>query len=469
MKKIEFAGIFIFLTLLLVPSFISAINLDVEKISSDEVYIYDLNKPVKFELKLTNNGADDSFKFYNLLGFGIKPSDRVEIKRGESKIVEVEISPSSHVPKEGFYVFNYYIKAEDGSEINKEINFKITSFEDIFTVGSANTNPEDESVDVYIKNNYNYNFENVTGKFSSPFFEFEENFNLTAYEQKFFTVNFNKEDFRKLMAGFYTLNVELYTDEKNVDLSGIIKFEEKDILTTTKKDFGVFVNRQIIEKKNEGNTISNTETVVKKNVLSRLFTSFSPEPDRVERQGFTIYYLWASELAPDEEITISITTNWFIPLIVVCFVVLIVFLVKFYSKTSIFLKKKVSFVKTKGADFGLKVSIYVQAKEYVERVHITDRIPLLVKLYEKFGLERPSSFSEKNRKIEWDFEKLEKGETRVLNYIIYSKVGVVGRFALPRAKITYEHEGQLHEAESNSAFFVAEQRTADDEKSLNLS
>jgi len=46
---------------------------------------------------------------------------------------------------------------------------------------------------------------------------------------------------------------------------------------------------------------------------------------------------------------------------------------------------------------------------------------------------------------------------RTLTYIIYSKVGVLGKFALPTATAVYEKDGEIHETESNKAFFIAEQ------------
>jgi len=57
---------------------------------------------------------------------------------------------------------------------------------------------------------------------------------------------------------------------------------------------------------------------------------------------------------------------------------------------------------------------------------------------------------------------MDKGEKRVLSYLIYSKVGVMGRFSLPEAAAVYEREGEIHEVESNKAFFVAEQRKRDE-------
>ena len=78
-------------------------------------------------------------------------------------------------------------------------------------------------------------------------------------------------------------------------------------------------------------------------------------------------------------------------------------------------------------------------------------------IYERFGGERPSRINEKAKTLEWDFDRLMAGEKRVLSYIIYSKVGVVGKFALPSAVAIYEKDGKICESESNRAFFVTDQ------------
>jgi len=244
-------------------------------------------------------------------------------------------------------------------------------------------------------------------------------------------------------------------------VEGVIKFVEKDIITTTKKDFGFLISTQIIEKKNAGNTVERIEAVIKKNIISRLFTSFTPEPDFVEREGGIVYYTWDQEIMPGETLEIIAKTNWLFPFLVILFIILIVILTKKYSETNLVLRKKVSFVKAKGGEFALKVSISINAKKYAERVNVIDRVPLLVEIYERFGGDQPSRIDKKNRRLEWNFEKLEAGEIRILSYIIYSKIGVLGKFALPTATAIYEKDGEIHESESNRAFFVAEQRTKD--------
>jgi len=449
---------FIFLITILFISSVLAVDLNIEKQSSNEVMIFDLERPATFNLKITNSGPSDNFEFYNLLGFKMFPVGTIFISEGQTKNVELKISPIGEFTHRGFYTFTYFIRGQDSSETKQELTFKIIDLKDAFEVGSGEVNYDSNSIQIYIHNKVNFDFGEINVKFSSAFFNLEEDFFLGPNEKKELTVQLNKEDFKKLMAGFYTLNAEINIENKKANVEGIIKFIEKNLVTTTKKDYGFIISTKIIEKVNKGNVLVNSETVLKKNIISRLFTSFSPEPDIVERDGMIVYYTWNSGIRPGETLKIIVKTNWIIPLLVIFFIVSIVILTKQYSKTNLVLRKRVSFVKAKGGELALKVSIIIHAKKYIERVNIIDRLPLLVKIYERFGGEQPSRIDEKNKRIEWSFAKLEAGETRMISYIIYSKIGIVGKFALPAATAVYERNGEINESSSNRAFFVAEQK-----------
>lgn len=458
MKKI---GLIIFALLFI--SSISAINLKVEKISSNEAIIKGINEPALFNLNITNLGPSSNFQFYNLLGFSMSPKGTVAINSMESKEIQVMVYPRDDLNYEGFYTFQYFIKGEDGSEVTEELTIKMVKLEDAFEIGSGEVDPQSNSIEIYIHNKESFNFKAIKARFSSAFFDFQENFSLSPHEKKTFDVQLDRESFKKLMAGFYTLDVEVNAEGKKADIEGVIKFAEKDIVSTTKKDYGLFINTQIIQKKNDGNTIASSETVIRKNILSRLFTTVNPEPDIVERQGLSVYYTWSRKINPGDSLEIQVKTNWLMPLFVVFFIIAIVIFAKQYSRTDLALNKRVSFVQTKGGEFALKVSIMVHANRYVEKVNIIDVLPPLVKIYEKFGTERPRRINEKSRRIEWDFDNIQAGETRVLNYIIYSKIGVVGRFALPSATAIYEREGNVKETSSNRAFFITEPRRKTEE------
>ena len=459
MKKIILIILLALLILLIVPS-VLAINIQVEKQTIGEVLIVEFNNPVVFDLNITNLGASGNFEFFNLLGFTMSP-EQIFIEHEETEEIQLKIVSLASINERGFYTITYHIKADDSSMTQETLTFKIIELKDAFVVGSSDVDPESDSIEIFIKNTEKFDFGNMDVNFSSPFFSIQKNFYLGSKETKNFTVQLNPDDFRALIAGFYTLTAKVSVEGEEANVEGVIKFVEKNIVTTTKKEFGFLISTQIIEKKNAGNTVERFETVIKKNIISRLFTSFNPEPDFVEREGGSVYYTWDQEIMPGETLEIIVKTNWIFPFLIILFVILIVILTKKYSETNLVLKKKVSFVKAKGGEFALKVSIFINAKKYVERVNVIDRFPLLVEVYERFGGDQPSRIDKKNRRLEWNFEKLETGETRILSYIIYSKIGVLGKFALPTATAVYEKDGEIHESESNRAFFIAEQRTKD--------
>lgn len=462
-KRDLFGGKTLFLILIvlfLVMPAVSAINVEVEKITKQGVYIPELDNTIVFDLNITNNGASDNFKIYNLLGFTITP-EKVSISQERSKLVKLEVTSLGQLPEKGFYTLPYYIKGSSGNETEDRLTIKAVGLKDAFLLGSEEVDPESDSVEIFITNRENFDFSEegeIKARFTSPFFDAEKAFSLGPGETKKFIVPLNREDFRNLTAGFYTMTADIEIGGAQAIADGTVGFIEKNIVTTTSTEFGFFVSTKIIEKVNEGNTIEISETTVRKNILSRLFTSLSPEPDIVEREFGSVYYTWISEVRPGETYKISVRTNWIFPLLIIFFIVTIVVLAKQYTKTNLILKKRVSFVNAKGGEFALKVSILINAKSYVERVNIIDRLPPLVDIYERFGGEEPSRIDKKNRRIEWNFEKLESGETRVISYVIYSKVGVLGKFALPTANAIYEKSGKIQEAESNRAFFVTEQR-----------
>ena len=445
--------------LLMIP-LISAINLNVEKQSSDEVLILGLNEPAVFDLKITNYGDSDNFMIYNLVGLQMTPG-YVSINQDETKNVPLAVSPIGNLNVRGTYNFEYTLRGSDKSEISNKLTVKIVELENALKLTASNVDPESESINVEIENRVNFNFEKIDAKLSSPFFELTKSFFLAPYQKKEFNIPLNKDYFKNLNAGFYTLNADIDINGKKAKLEGKIKFDEKSLLRTEEKNSGFIITTKAIKKINEGNTLADSQVVLRKNIISRLFTTFSPEPDTIQRQGFTVFYTWKDEIKPGDVLNIVVKTNWLFPVLIIFLIVAVTIFVRQYSKTNLVLRKKITFVKAKGGEFALKVSILVNAKKYVERINVTDRLPLITKIYEKFGGEQPSRVDEKNRKIEWNFQRLEAGETRILSYVIYSKIGVLGKFALPRATAVYEREGEISEAESNIAFFIAEQLKKD--------
>ncbi len=454
MKKIFSEVIIIFL---LTISLVSALDLVIEPQSDDVAMIYGLKQPAVFDLKITNKYAPDNLLFYNFWGSDMFPKGTVPISAGETKEVQVGIYQREDLKQDGWIKFDIFIKGQNNDEVSYPLMLKVVRLKDAFEVGAEEFKPDSSNVTVYVKNLLNFNFNNVAMKFKSPFFNFEKSVSLKPHEKKSVEITLNKEDFRDLMAGYYTLQVEVSADNQKATVEGTMKFSEKDIVTSTENQYGVIINTKKISKINEGNMISPTQTVIRKNIVSRLFTSFNPEPDTVERKGASVYYTWQRELKPGEELLITVRTNWLLPLLAILLIIAVVILTKQLSRKNLSLKKRVTFVRAKGGEFALKVTIIVNARRFVEGIHIIDRLPPITKLHERFGGEMPKKVDAKNRRIEWQFDRLQDGETRVISYIIYSKVGVLGKFELPTTTAIYERDGEVHETESNRAFFIAEQ------------
>ncbi len=446
-----------FCMILLLPG-VYSLNLTVEKVSGDVISISNFKDPIKVKYNLTNNGEDNDFFIYNLLGFTVEPDEKISIKKGETKEIEMLIYPRENFNYEGYYLLKYSIRNLDDESEQYGVTINFVNLDNVFEIGTSEIDPNSNSIKLSLINKINYDFKNVKGEFYSDFFKFEEVFDINANEKKEFVVTLNKEDYKKLLAGFYTLEVDLDVNNKTTRLKGTIKFSEKDILTSVGREWGWFVNTKVITKTNEGNTPVPTSTEIKKNIVSRLFTSFSPKPDYYERDGFTITYIWNREINPGENSEIRVQTNWFFPFIIILLIILLTLIAKRYSLKPLQINKSLNFVRTVGGEFGLKVTIKLKARKDISNISLIDKIPPLMKLYSGMGISEMSNIDEKNRKVEWDFKSMANGEIRVVSYIIYSKMGVLGKFALPSAAALYELNGKVKEAYSNKAFFVSEQQ-----------
>jgi hypothetical protein len=436
---------------------VSAMNLEINPVTNDVAMIKGTTMPAVFELNITNRDAANNFIFFNYFGSDIYPKGTVYIGGGENKIVKVGIYPRNDLKQMGRIIFDLYIKDQNENQMTSPLMVNVVTMDDAFQIGAEEFDPESNTITVFIKNLINFNFENANVQLKSPFFNIEKTITLAPYQKETFNVTVNKEDFKELMAGYYTLNAIVNAQGQKANVQGKMKFAEKNIVTSSQNDYGLIVNTQKILKINEGNVLADASMVVKKNIISRLFTSFSPEPNIVDRKGFVVYYTWEQQLKPGEQMSISVTTNWTLPLLAILLIISIVIIAKQFTKKPLSMRKSVQFVNAKGGEFALKVSVIVSARKYVEKVHVMERLPPLVKLHERFGGEMPKKVDERNGRLEWNFDKLEAGESRIISYIIYSKVGVLGKFALPTAKAVYEKEGEVHEAESNHAFFIADQ------------
>ena len=171
-----------------------------------------------------------------------------------------------------------------------------------------------------------------------------------------------------------------------------------------------------------------------------------------------VEYTWIKEkLYPAESYMIKAKTNYLFPILIIIALALAVLGYKRFSETKLEIKKSVFPLKTKGGEFALKINLSLKARKEIGNVTLTDKIPSIVKIYKKFGSIKPDKIDTENRRVHWDIGSLEAGEERSISYVVYSKVGIVGKFSLPRALAVFEKDGSIHEVDSNNVFFMSEQ------------
>jgi len=451
MKK---AGILIILILSL--TLVSAISLDIEKTPIRETIVNEIKEPAVFDFKIKNNAQTDDFEIYSLVGADFSPKGTFRIIENQIENIEVKLYPKKRFRKDSGYVtIAYKIRGTKSGEIlDDKITIRVVDIQDALNIYTNKIHPDDSQAKLIIENKENYEFPALTLKISSKLFSLNTAFSLDSLESKEFIVELDKDELKTMIAGQYLMDVEIL--DPDVEFETSYEILEKKYISVREKKSGLFVRETNIIKTNEGSLPVIAEVKDKKNIITRLFTNFNTPPDRVERKNFGIYYTWLKEIKPSESLDVRISTSYTFPFLLVLGIIIIIWLLRASGKKDLDLNKKVSFVKTKSGDFALKVNLKIKANKNIEKVSVIDRIPTIMKLLERFSSLSPDKIDSVNKRLIWNFSNLSEGEERVMSYIIYSKVGVLGKFELPSALCVYEVNEQVQEIKSNKAYFIAE-------------
>ncbi len=453
------ASIVIILFIILINIlYVQAINLEVTSKPISNTVLIDLNEPAVFDLTIKNLGEGDTFEIYSLVGIDITPKEPIRIESEETKIIRIKLTPeeSLRVKRDIPFTFEYKISDSKNGIQKETLSINILDLGSVFLIAPEIINPNTEKILITIKNKAALDFSSVNLKLTSIFFDHEESFSLSPNEKKEIFASINKDKLKTIDAGTYLMNSKITVREKTASVQSEIKFLEQEGIDISKFEEGFIIKKIDIIGKNIGNTKKIITIDYEKNLISYLFTTTNIPPSSTKISGFKKVYFWEKELAPNEELNVELKTNWFYPIILLIIIIAGIILIKRSIYPDLELRKRVSFVKTKGGEFALKITLKLKAKNHVERINIIDKLPSIVELYRKFGLIHPDKIDLDNKRIEWNIESLNNGESRIFTYIIYSKIGVVGRFELPEARASYEKDGQIKEVYSNRSYYINE-------------
>ena len=431
-------------------------SLEITPEYNSNILIRDVENPIILTLNITN-ASTGTYNLYTLADISITPSETFSISSGTIQ-KEFIITAKDALNTEGYYSFTYTLNHRGVEKIHEKFTIKILNLEDIIEISSDGIDPSTGRVLFYVQNLEAVNLKNLSAKFSSILFETEETFDLGPNEKLEIFVKVDEDKLKKTKAGVYIIESVFQTKNGEKEIKGNLYLGEKKGITTTEDRSGFLIKTETITKVNVGNVIEGIQVKLKKGIIARLFTSFNIEPTITERKGLSVEYTWIKErLSPTEAYVIKAKTNYVLPFLIIIVAILALFGFKRFSETKLEAKKSVTHVKTKSGEFALKITLSVKAKKDVENVSLIDRIPAIVKIYKKFGMIKPDKIDTQNRRIHWNIGDLNAGEERVFTYIIYSKVGIVGKFSLPEAITVFERNGKIHEVKSNKVFFMSDQ------------
>jgi len=429
------------------------------EISTDydsNVIVRDFDNSVDFTLKISN-ATDGVYNLYSLADVFIEPRAVFTISGGEIE-KDFTVKAANSLDVEGYYTFTYTLNHRDVEKFDEKFSINLLGLEDVLDISSDSIDPNLNVVKFYVENKENIYLENLSATFSSILFDVEKTFSLEPFEKIEFSVEVEEDLLKETKAGVYIIESVFETDKGSLKIDGNLYLGEKKGIATSENVGGFLIRTQTITKINVGNVLEKVEVKVQRNIFSRLFTSFNIEPIIIDREGFKVEYTWIKErLDPTEEFTIKAKTSYVIPFFVLVLIAFSLMGYQRFVKTKIEVRKSVTPVKTKNGEFALRIKLSLMARKSVENVSLVDKVPAIVKIYKKFGMLKPDKIDAESRRIHWHVGDLNAGEERVFTYVVYSKVGIVGKFVLPSALAVFEKEDQIHEVESNKVFFMNEQ------------
>lgn len=220
-----------------------------------------------------------------------------------------------------------------------------------------------------------------------------------------------------------------------------------------------FKTSKTVRVQNEGNVKNTALVTVPTSLLKSLFVSSDLPYERATHEGERVL-LWSIPLAPDEVRTFTYTENYRILILLILLVALGGVAYLLLRSPIVVVKEAVGIAKGDGVSH-IKIRIFVKNRSarIIQSIQVTDRLPSLADVV---NADAPGSLSpakvavsdKQGTLLRWDLEVLEPYEERVLTYQARSKLKIIGRMSLPKAKVRFTGGGKEHVVYSDNVEIV---------------
>ena len=451
MKKV----LFLCMLLCMVPFISAAVTIEAPE-DVPVLIVGSDNESVTYALKLTNTGESDEFQIYSLVGVELSPNT-INLEADTPTTVTITAKPVRRLldNTKGLVKFQYEIFSTREGLSQGELFMDLVTLKDALFIRPVSVEVGDNEATIMVQNLKGIRFNNIDLAFKSKLFDTASKVTIGPFETIPVTIQIDADAMKKLVADTYPLEMRVSYQGADDTIHSNVKYLEQGGIAVAESSEGFVIHTKTTEKVNEGNVPVTATISEKRDIFTRLLTNHDPAPETSSKRGFYVIYTWQEQLEPSEKLVVQSKTNYTLPLILLIIIAVIVIVVKFLMRSGLSLVKRVSFVRTKGGEFALKVTLHAKAHGNLQNVVLTDRVPHAMKLYESYGL-KPHAIDEATRTITWNLPHLNAGEERVFSYIIYSKIRVVGSFELPVAHARYTQKGKQTSVFSNKTSFAAE-------------
>lgn len=453
----KFMRVFAFVFLVFMMPLASA-SFEITKEPVASTIVKEFNSPAIFNLTIKSKQTDNFF-IDNILGIILQPSGSFLVNGGEEKSVLLKAFFTEEIKEQysGALEFAYYVKGQNTGYVDDTLSIKIVPLKNAIDVIVPEVmSMKDEAVTITVDNKESLMI-NLAIKIESDLFEKEAPVSLKPYENKNITIELDKERLWK-EAGIYPVKISVISESEDyvLDLNKNIELAENVDVSVEKSEVNLlFYKKIVVTKTNTGNVPQTVTVELEKTPLEKAFTSFSFEPTGMAvKENDVTSYKWVKELEIGEKLEVISTTNFMVPLMLL--IVMAGGALMYFSNKgrAIVIKKKAIRARSKTGEFVSKIVLIIKNRgDVAENIEITDRLPSLTNIHPRFGVTKPENIEKDS--LTWRIARLDKNESAIFSYVIYSDVKVLGRRTVPRAAATYTTNGIPKNSLSNEVFLMS--------------
>jgi hypothetical protein len=459
-KKVILSGLIVAIFALMACS---AFAFDFNVAITPDTSVIKINETATFEITISHNSRSiESFEIYSPdVQWDVRtyPFGVVKVSPSEDGKVSLAVAPLYVAP--GYYYVPIHVRPIGRDMLSKTMLvigvLPLNAIPGEY-VPSLRVAPEMKSqidpreevlVNVTLENQNRREVGDVTIKLRSNVINKDYETTLTAFEKKNLEFKILLDPATKPQSdvlqinAFATAGGEPYRFEAEPLAYEILAYGEITETTDVQKSF--LKRTKTITFVNTGNDAMLKEFLEKKTFFKSLFSSFSADYTKKTTLDDLTYYSWDIRLGTGEQTTLTITTNYALPLLIALAIVALFFLYYTFRSPLIIIKSATVITAREGgmSEFKILLNLKNRSMRTLKNVSVLDKLPRIAEVVKDFelGSTKPEKILRADKTgtmLKWKFEQIDPREERMITYRIASKLAVIGGVRLPVAVGKFE-------------------------------